>query len=282
MTIGIFAKTFVRSSLEVTLDAVNENHVSTIQFNMSCAGLSSMPDFIDPVIAEKIYHETHIRNIEIAAVSGTFNMIHPNLEERRLGIQRLEVLAAACKSMGTSVITLCTGTRDPDNMWQKHPDNDEASAWQDLLETMEQAIKIAEKHEVILAFEPEPANVVDNAEKGRKLLDEMKSANLKVVIDAANLFQMDNINQMQETLEKSFNLLGNEIVIAHAKDIKIVGKDLEVVAAGEGIVDYQLYLGLLHQYAFEGALILHGLEEQQVGKSIHFLNQKLQYSVPEK
>ena len=282
MNIGIFAKTFVHSSLEAILDAVHENHISTVQFNMSCAGLSSMPDFIDPVITKKIYYETKIRSIEIAAVSGTFNMIHPDKKERQSGIQKLEVLAAACKPMETSVITLCTGTRDRDNMWKKHPDNDDDSAWKDLLETMEQAIKIAEKHNVILAFEPEPANVVENAEKGRKLLDEIKSANLKVVMDAANLFQMENINQIRETLDKSFNLLGNDIVIAHAKDIKIAGKELEVVAAGEGILDYDFYLYLLHKYAFNGALILHGLEEQQVGKSIQFLNEKLQHSEQEK
>lgn len=276
MEIGIFAKTFVRPSLEGVLDAVQQHGLTRVQFNMSCAGLSALPDSIDPVIAQKIYHETQIRNIQIAAVSGTFNMIHPDVKERQSGLNRLRTLAAACKDMGTSVITLCTGTRNPDNMWLKHPGNADQSAWKELLETMQSALQIAEEYQVTLAFEPEPANVVDSAEKGRKLLNEMKSGNLKVVMDAANLFERNNVHQMQETMDKAFYLLGNDIVIAHAKDIKISNEDLQVVAAGDGILDYDAYLKLLHKYQFGGALILHGLDEQQVETSVHFIKQKLQ------
>lgn len=276
MNIGIFAKTFVRPSLEGVLEAVQQHGLTQVQFNMSCAGLSSLPDSIDPVIAQKIYHETQVRNIQIAAVSGTFNMIHPDVKERQSGLNRLRTLAAACTDMGTSVITLCTGTRNSNNMWLKHPGNADQSAWKDLLETMQSALQIAEEYKVTLAFEPEPANVVDSAEKGRKLLNEMKSANLKVVMDAANLFEINNVQQMQETMDKSFYLLGNDIVIAHAKDIKINNGDLEVVAAGDGILDYDAYLKLLHEYQFRGALILHGLDEQQVETSVHFIKQKLQ------
>ena len=276
MEIGIFAKTFVRPTLEGVLDSVCEHGLNCLQFNMSCAGLSSFPDVIDPVISQKIHQETSRRHMEITAVSGTFNMIHPNTEERRLGLERLNTLAAACKDMGTSVITLCTGTRDPNNMWKKHEGNADDAAWRDLLETMEGALRIAEEHQVTLAFEPEQANVIDDAEKGRKLLDEMKSIHLKVVMDAANLFQMNNVNRMHETMDKAFSLLGGDIVIAHAKDIKINKDELEFAAAGEGILDYDTYVRLLHDYRFNGTLVLHGLEEQQVETSINFLKQKIQ------
>src|SRR5580765_128620 len=181
MNIGIFAKTFTQPSMEGTLDCVQEHGLTQVQFNMSCAGLPSLPDFIDPAMAKKIYAETSKRNIQIAAVSGTFNMIHPDIKERKAGLKGLQALAAVCYEMGTSIITLCTGTRDQDNMWQWHKDNGNKSAWNDLLETMKYALEIAELHNVILAFEPEPANVVDNAKKGKKLLDEMQSDHLKVV-----------------------------------------------------------------------------------------------------
>ena len=175
MGIGIFAKTFIRPTLEQVLDCVYEQGIKNIQFNMSCAGLAPLPDFIDPVTSKRIFHETERRDIKISAVSGTFNMIHPNKLEREIGLARLNTLATASKEMGASVITLCTGTRDPDNMWRKHPGNREGSAWKDLLACMETALGIAENHNVMLAFEPEQANVVDSAEKGKRLLNEMKS-----------------------------------------------------------------------------------------------------------
>jgi sugar phosphate isomerase/epimerase len=52
--------------------------------------LSSLPDFIDPVIAKKFHAETSKRNIQIAAVSGTFNMIHPDIKERKAGLKGLQ------------------------------------------------------------------------------------------------------------------------------------------------------------------------------------------------
>ena len=275
MTIGIFAKTFTQPSLEGVLDRVHRHALTQVQFNMSCAGLASMPDYIDPAIAKKIYKETYKRNIQIAAVSGTFNMIHPDVKERETGLKKLRALAAACDAMETFIITLCTGSRNPDNMWQFHPENNTASAWNDLLEIMEKALDIAQEYEVVLAFEPEPANIVANAQKGKKLLNEMRSKHLKVIMDAANLFHPGNVHAMRETMKEAFDLLANDIVIAHAKDIQIRNNELEVVAAGKGILDYDVYVELLYEYGFNGALILHGLREDEVETSVQFLEKKL-------
>ncbi len=53
MDIGIFAKTFAQPSIEAVLDAVHKHGLTVVQFNMSCAGLSSLPDFIDSAIIKK-------------------------------------------------------------------------------------------------------------------------------------------------------------------------------------------------------------------------------------
>src|SRR5919107_2273956 len=186
--LGIFAKTFARTSPEDAFDSLASYGLHGTQFNMSVAGLSSMPDEIHPALADRVRKAAAERGISLAAVSGTFNMIHPDVGVRRDGLRRLGVLAGACERLGTSTITLCTGTRDPGNMWRRHPDNASPGAWRDLLAAMQEALAAAEEHGVTLAFEPEPANVVDSAEKGRRLLDEMRSPRLKVVMDAANLF----------------------------------------------------------------------------------------------
>src|SRR5215213_7605816 len=187
-------------------------------------------------------------------------------------LRRLGVLAGACGQLGTSVITLCTGTRDPEDMWRSHPENDVPEAWQDLLASMERALEIAEEYEVTLAFEPEVNNVVASAEKGRRLLDDMQSSRLKVVMDAANLFREGELPHAEEVLDEAFELLGEDVVIAHAKDVKNTG---EVVAAGRGELDYDRYLENLRGFGFEGPLILHNLEEGEVEGSVAFLRTKL-------
>ena len=154
--------------LEAVLDAVQAQGIACIQFNMACAGLPSMPDEIDPALAARIRREVAARSLQMSAVSGTFNMIHPDPEERQRGLRRLRALAAACERMGTSVITLCTGTRDPESMWRRHPENDSPGAWEDLLPSMREAARIGEEFRVSVAFEPEVSNVVDSARKARR------------------------------------------------------------------------------------------------------------------
>jgi sugar phosphate isomerase/epimerase len=274
MQIGIFAKTFVRPTLAATLDAVVAHGLRCVQFNLASAGGPSMPERIEPALAATIRHEFAARQITMAALSGTFNMIHPDLVQRRDGLRRLRTLAAACAGLGTQIITLSTGTRDPDSMWRRHPDNDTPAAWQDLLAAMTEAVAIAEEYDVVLAFEPEVSNVIDSAGKARRLLDTLRSPHLKVVIDGANLFHAGELPRMHAILDEAVGLLGEQIVIAHAKDLRRDGAAGDV-AAGQGLLDYDHYLALLRAAGFRGPVILHGLAESQVEGSIAFLREKL-------
>jgi sugar phosphate isomerase/epimerase len=274
--LGILARTFARSSPEEVFDALVGYGLGETQFNMSVAGLSPLPEEIAPDLADRVRVAAAERRISLVAISGTFNMIHPDIGVRRDGLRRLGVLAGACERLGTSTVTLCTGTRDPEDMWRRHPDNARPEAWRDLLATMQEALETAEEHGVTLAFEPEVANVVDSAEKGRRLLDEMRSPRLKVVMDAANLFDLRDparrLSRSEEILEEAFELLGGDILLAHAKDVNGSG---DVVAVGKGDLEYDLYLKHLDEVGYDGPLVVHGLAEEEVEGSLTFLRRKL-------
>ena len=274
--IGIFAKTFSRDSLDGVLDAVVGHGIRETQFNMSVAGLPSMPAEVDPVLADRVREACAGRNVTVAAISGTFNMAHPEEEVRRDGLRRLGVVADVCDRLGTSVITLCTGTRDRKNMWRRHPDNGTPEAWRDMLATTQEALQMAEEHGLTLAFEPEINNIVDSAENGQRLLAEMRSSRLKVVMDAANLFDAEDpargLSRSEEILAEAFELLGEDTVIVHAKDMRASG---ELVAVGKGDLDYDLYLQHLFEAGYGGPLVMHGLAEEEVEGSLAFLRRKL-------
>jgi sugar phosphate isomerase/epimerase len=268
-SIGIFAKTFPRLSLESNLDVVARYRVPVVQYNMACAGLSSLPDEIPSGLAGRIGVAAAARGIRIASVSGTFNMVHPDVEQRRRGLRSLEVLAAACKALGTQCITLCTGSRDAEDMWRGHRDNTSPGAWMDLLASMEAAVAIAEAYEVVLGIEPEVANVVDSAAKAQLLLREMRSASLKVVFDPANLFGPGDLAHQYEIVEDAFDALAPHIIMAHARDVVESGGQVRQVAAGTGQLDYSFYLSLLGEVRVP--LVVHGLSEQEVPWSLAFL-----------
>ena len=273
MRLGIFAKTFTRPTVEEVFDAVRAHGLHSVQFNLSYAGVPSLPDKIAPTLITRIDEAAESRDIEVAAVSGTYNMIHPDPKVQRQDLRRLRTLAAACQGLGTAIITLCTGTHDPVDMWHWHPENASLQSWSDLLHAMEAALRIAEEEQVTLAFEPERANVVNTAERGHALLTAMQSPRLKVVIDPANLIGPGEERPMSQVLDEAFDLLGEHIVLAHAKDR---AADDTFRVAGEGILNYDHYLRLLQETSFAGPLILHGLAEAQVAAALQFIRDRLQ------
>jgi sugar phosphate isomerase/epimerase len=278
MRLGIFTKTFAQPTLDAKLAAVTAQGMADVQFNLSCAGLPALPD--DPDVLDQatcaLIRETFTRHgVNMAAVSGTFNMIHPDMAQRENGLRRLRVLAIASGALGTDVITLCTGTRDPENMWRRHPLNDSPEAWRDLSSSMERALALADTYGVTLAIEPEVANVVDSAHKARRLLDEMQSPRLKVIMDGANIFHAGELPQMHAILDEAFALLGGDLVLAHAKDLIRDGAAGDR-AAGTGVLDYDHYVKLLQSVSYTGPLVMHSLREEEVPQTVAFLQQKLE------
>jgi sugar phosphate isomerase/epimerase len=159
-------------------------------------------------------------------------------------------------------------------MWRHHADNNSPEAWRDLTASLHKALTFAAEYDVTFGIEPETNNVVDSAKKARRLLDEMKTSRLKIVMDPANLFCAGELKRMREALDEAFESLGQDIVIAHAKDLVEDGS-LHHVAAGKGSLDYDHYVAWLRKINFDGAIILHGLAEEEVSGCVDFLRQKL-------
>lgn len=266
MRLGIFARTFAGPGLEETLDAVADAGFRTLQFNPALAGGA-------PVRVRELAAR---RGLTIAAVSGTYNMAHPDPAFRADGLRRLERIIAAAPALGTSCVTLCTGTRDATDMWRGHRDNGTPEAWADLRAGLAAALAVAERHGVTLGVEPEHHNVVHDAAAARRLLSELASPRLKVVIDPANLFPR-GLGRQAATLHTAFALLGDDLVLAHAKDVR---EDGSVVAAGRGDLDYDLYVSLLDQAPGDVPLLLHGLTEAELPRSRAFVASALARASP--
>jgi sugar phosphate isomerase/epimerase len=270
MQLGIFAKTFLRPAFGAVLDAAVAQGLHLIQFNFSCVDLPPMPDVIALEVARQVRRECELRSVSVVGVSGTFNMAHPELAQREDGLRRLSVLAPAVRALGCNFISLCTGTRDPQDMWRAHPENNSPEAGRDLRMTMEQAVAIADEHDVLLGIEPETGNVVGSARKARQLLDEMKSPWLKIILDPANLFHAGHTERMHETIAEAVQLLGPDIHMAHAKELAADGS-MANLAPGRGVIDWAFYFQCLREVNFSGPVVMHGLTESDVAPAVAFL-----------
>ena len=272
MRLGIFAKTFPGDTPGTAMAAARAAGYDSVQYNMACSGLPSMPPAIPDGVAEAVHAAALGQKLDVAAVSATYNMIHPDPAQRWRGHDSLEIIAGAARGMGTRLLTLCTGTRDPDDPWLGHPDNATPEAWRDLAASLETALDIAERHDLDLGIEPELANVIDSAAKARAIIDEMASPRLKIILDPANLFEIASLAEQQRLVSEAIDLLADRIVMAHAKDRDAVGG---FTTAGKGVLDYDHYLAGLARIGFDGPLVTHGLAAGEAAEVAAFLGRKL-------
>lgn len=272
MRLGIFAKTFEGQDPARVLGAAQAAGFQSVQYNMACSGLAAMPDSITPADCAEVKRASVQTGIALAAVSGTYNMIHPDPAIRSDGLRRLEVLLRSASAMGAPMVTLCTGTRDAADQWRHHHDNSSAQAWRDLLDEMAKVCALAEPLGIRLGIEPELANVVATAAQARQLIDTLQSPALAIVLDPANLFEVAPVSVQRDVLSQAVDLLAPWIVMAHAKDRDAAGG---FATAGRGVVDFPHFLGILRSSGFDGDLVTHGLHAHEAPSVASFLAKTL-------
>jgi sugar phosphate isomerase/epimerase len=257
---AIFSRTYPLTNPSDVLAAVVRDGYHAVQFNLLSAGLASLPEQLPDGVAEQVGAQAQSSGVRLAALSGTYNMIHPDPNTRASSRRGFANVVQAAQRMKAPIVTLCTGSLNPNDMWKHHPDNQSAEAWSALHSELDFALELAESAGIKLAIEPEPGNVVNNAQAARRLLDEVASPTLGIVLDAANLLSPETLPKQHEVITEATQLLGNSLLLAHAKDIDPSGN---VIAAGEGAVDLADFVAALRSVGYDEAVIGHGFSAEK-------------------
>ena len=268
MRLGIFAKTFAGTEPAAVLTAVRQAGYETTQFNLACAGLPSMPDAVPQNAVVAIRAAAQSSGVSLAALSGTYNMAHPDKAVRDDGLRRLAVVIETAAALDIPLVTLCTGSRNAADQWAFHPNNATPAAWSDMAVEMEKALALAEEAGVDLGIEPEQANIVTSAGDATRLIAEMGSRHLKIVLDPANLFEHATPDEARAIVAAAIDEAAGHIAMAHAKDRH---GDGSFATSGQGIVDFPDFVARLKAVGFDGALVTHGLSADEAPGVAAFL-----------
>ncbi len=269
MQLGIFAKTFPGTDPQQVLSAVRNSGFAATQFNFACVGLPSMPDAVAPETIAAIRAASDETGISLAALSGTYNMAHPDKSVRERGLKQLGVVIETAAALQIPLVTLCTGSRHAQDQWMHHPDNALPSAWADMAAEMEKALELAEQHDIHLGIEPEQANIVTSATDAVRLIGEMGSRRLRIVLDPANLFEQATPAEVSDIVDRAIDISAGYVAMAHAKDRYADGR---FATAGQGIVDFPAFIDGLCVTGFDGTLVTHGLTAEEAPAVARFLS----------
>ena len=272
MELGIFSRTYQLIGIDKIFARIAQDGYQTIQFNFSSAGLPSLPKDWPEEIVRGVMASATQSGLTICALSGTYNMAHPDVARRQADRIGFANVVRAAQFMQVPLVTLCTGSRNATDMWSGHPDNGSPEAWSTLRGELDFALELAERHGIALGVEPEHGNVVANARIARRLLDEVENPQLKIVMDAANLLPRECQGRQREVVAEAVSLLGADLALVHTKDVGPTG---EAVAAGRGIVDFHNFLKGIVSTGYRGPLVSHNLPEKDAAYVSGFLRRIL-------
>ncbi|MHB9028042.1 MAG: sugar phosphate isomerase/epimerase family protein [Candidatus Latescibacterota bacterium] len=192
------------------------------------------------------------------------NNIHPDPAERKringFTIRQME----AAERVGCPLVTTHVGSC-ADHATHAHPDNWTWATWKLSISSMRQILKDTEGMKVALAIEPNDVVQVNTPLACRHLVDEV-GPRLKICMDPVNMSGLANHFRKTEFIEECFDLVGEDIIVCHAKDIVLEGglhPNFVQAEPGKGTMDYETYLVRMSRLAWPRTLFLEHLAAER-------------------
>jgi L-ribulose-5-phosphate 3-epimerase len=269
MSVGVLAHLFGSLPYKELAPKVAESGFTHVQLALWKAISDvdfSKPGNISPGLANAIGEQFDKHGVSISVLGCYVHLFERDAELRRANVNRFKELLRYAKFFGAPMVAAETGRNEGGD----YTDRD----WLVMKATLEELAEEAEKWGVFVGLEAANGHLVGTAPELSRMLEEVPSSNIGVVIDPGNLLTAANFAKQDQVIEEAFELLGSRIIAAHAKDrILLENGELGTVTAGIGKMNYELYMKLLNQYKPHVHIIMEEAKEDQMAQSKAFIDE---------
>jgi sugar phosphate isomerase/epimerase len=265
LKLGIFTSVYASLPLEEAARRIAADGFHGVVLDFAFADVKFDPWAPDWDKARLITSTLAKHNLKIVGLFGYYNIVDPDPARRQRGEQRMQVLIENWKRFDCPIISTETGTLNDKSEWLESPENATEKGYQACRAALERLTKAAKKSGAIISIEAYWRNVIDSIARTQRVLKDVPG--LKLVMDPCNYFRKDELSRMDPMLEEMFHLLGKQIVLAHAKDVKASADGTDLPASGKGVLDYPLFLRLLAGLNRELYLIIEHLTLDDVPRA---------------
>ena len=191
-------------------------------------------DAITPAVLDDIKTAFTRHDVEIT-VLGCY--IEPSLPDDAMRLDNVRIFRdnlSHAKALGVPIV----GTETTGLSLQATPAERE-SAYARLKDSVLRMVEKAEAENVQIGIEPVASHTLNTPTLARRLLDEVKSSQLKIIFDPVNLLLPHTIQDQEKIFAEMLELLGSEIVAMHIKDVAVENGELAWRNIGKGVVNYR-------------------------------------------
>lgn len=270
--IGIRAHDIEDVPLEEAVKIISQKGLTAVQLavSKSITDVNTGPGSFSPGFARHVNRMFQAEYVQIAVLGCYINLIHPDLDKRRTGLERFKEHIRFARDFGCSIVGTETGNVNADIVYTE--DNFSEQPFWDVVENVRELVTEAEKFGVIVGIEGGINHPIHTPARMRRLLDSVPSNHLQVIFDPVNFISPDNYQNQEAVFQEACELFGDRMVIMHAKDFKIEDNQIKFVPAGKGILNYKYLLKTMKEKKPYLNILLEEAKVQDIDECVAYIN----------
>jgi sugar phosphate isomerase/epimerase len=194
---------------------------------------------------------------------------------RREGVRGAARLLRIGRRVNACSVYIRPGGHNPNGHWYAHPENHSSRTFDLLVDSMKQLCAIAQDEGIEIAVEGHVLSAFDTPARMRDFFDAVASPVLKFNFDPVNFIgTVQDVHNTAGILNELDALLGDKIMVAHAKDLAIADKlvlQIDEVVPGTGAMDYALFMQLFEKRAPNGYFVIEHLPDRETLQARDFV-----------
>ena len=218
----------------------------------SCAHVALskvLDDFAMEEAPEKLTEDYALRvrkvfdasGLECAVLGCYLNLADPNPERRAQTQEIYKAHLRFAAKIGARVVGTETYANPESVFSEPAPQSEEA--FQLLMDSLKPVVRCAEECGAVLAVEPVWCHIISTPERAARMLEELPSENLQIILDAVNLIAPEKADRAENIIRNAMSLLGSRVRILHMKDyVMTPGGEMDACACGLGSMKYEQLL----------------------------------------
>ena len=244
MNIGIRLHDTLPGSLRQRLIYAKEQGFSCAHVALSkCLpdfAMGDAPQKLTEEYAREIKKDFAETQMECAVLGCYLNLADPDEETRRRTQEIYKAHLRFAPWIGARVVGTETPAKAQAVFEKPAPQSEEA--FQLFMNSVKPLVRYAEEVNAILAIEPVQSHIVSTPERAERMLEELPSDHLRIILDAVNLIAPDKADAAQDTIREAIKRFGDKVMILHMKDYRLVDGNVRSMACGTGVMQYETLL----------------------------------------
>lgn len=234
MQFGIRLHDAVQAPIEERLKIVKEQGFTCAHVALSkvISENSVAPEALTPGYAMYLKRLFDKNELDCAVLGCYLNLANPDAAQLKAIQEKYKANIRFAAHLGAGVVGTETGAPNVEYKFEEACWNEESL--QIFIRNLRPVVKYAEQMGVLMAIEPVVRHIVCNPVRARRVLDEIDSPNLRIILDPVNLLESYNYEKQDEIIDEAIELLGRDVAVLHVKDFVIKDGRLISVPVGQG------------------------------------------------